>query len=131
MSLKLIPHNRVDICMGVAVRLPPICRRSKELVRGKKNLLVIRALSDHELLLYSLDPILSIHGILSLRESGGVSSQELSQIGLMRWWRWGCLLLMNLLVRLHVVEGCSIVCVFYTGKNSVIKIVHSSSEMVL
>jgi hypothetical protein len=26
-------------------------------------------------------------------------------MGMMRWWRWGCLLLMSLLVRLHVVVG--------------------------
>jgi hypothetical protein len=94
-SMKLIPRNRVDVCMGVVVRLSPICCWSKELLRSKKNLLAIHALSDHELLLNSLEPILGFHGILSLRESGGVSSQELTQTGLMRWWRWGCLLLMS------------------------------------
>jgi hypothetical protein len=35
---------------------------------------MIRELSDHELLLYSLEPILGFHGILSLRESGTTSS---------------------------------------------------------
>jgi hypothetical protein len=65
MSLELIPCNRVDVCMGVAVRLPLVCCHSKELARDQKNLLMIRALSDHELPLYSLEPILGFHGILS------------------------------------------------------------------
>jgi hypothetical protein len=52
---------------------------------GKKNFLVIHALGNHKLLLYPLEPILGFHGILSLREGGGVSLQELSQIGLVRW----------------------------------------------
>jgi hypothetical protein len=65
-SLELIPRDGVDICMVVIVRLPPICCRTKELVRGKKNLLMIRPLGDHDLLLNSLKPILSLHGILGL-----------------------------------------------------------------
>jgi hypothetical protein len=105
MSLELIPCNRVDVYVGVAVHLPPICCRSKELVLNKKNLLAIRALDNHELLLNSLEPIPGFHGILSLREIGAVSSRELSQMGLMRRWRWGCLLLMSLLDGLHVVES--------------------------
>jgi hypothetical protein len=71
MNLKLIPHNQIDVCMSIVVRLPPICCYPKELVCGKKNFLVIRALGDHELLLYPLELILSLHGILSLREGGG------------------------------------------------------------
>jgi hypothetical protein len=54
MSLELIPRDGVDICMGVTVRLSPICYCMKELVRGKKNLLAIHALGDHELLLNSM-----------------------------------------------------------------------------
>jgi hypothetical protein len=77
-SLKLIPHNRIDVYMSVAACLPPICCCHKELVRGKKNFLVICALGDHEILLYPLKPILNFHGFLSLREGGGASSQELS-----------------------------------------------------
>jgi hypothetical protein len=45
---------------------PPIGRRTKELVRGKKNLITIRALGDHELLLNSLKPIFGLHGVLDL-----------------------------------------------------------------
>jgi hypothetical protein len=41
MSLELIPHDGVDIYMGVTVCLPPIFYRTKELVHGKKNLLMI------------------------------------------------------------------------------------------
>jgi hypothetical protein len=63
--------------MGATVCLPPICYRTKELMRGKKNLLAIRALGDHELLLNSLKPIFDLHGVPGLCESGGVSSQEL------------------------------------------------------
>jgi hypothetical protein len=73
--LKLIPCNRIDIYVSVIVRLPSICCCPKELVHIKKNFLTIRALGDHELLLYPLKPILGFHGILSLREGGGASSQ--------------------------------------------------------
>jgi hypothetical protein len=52
--------------MGVAARFPPVGYHSKELVRSKKNFLVIRALGDHELLLNFLKPIFSFHWILSL-----------------------------------------------------------------
>jgi hypothetical protein len=66
MSLELIPRDGVDICMGVTVCLPPICCRTKELVRGKKNFLMIHALGDHELLLNSLKPIFGLLGVLGL-----------------------------------------------------------------
>jgi hypothetical protein len=66
MSLELVPRDGVNIYMGVTVSLPPICCRTKELMRGKKNLLTIRALGDHELLLNSLKPIFSLHGVLGL-----------------------------------------------------------------
>jgi hypothetical protein len=65
-SLELIPRDGVNICMGVTVRVPLICCRTKELVQGKKNLLAIRALGDHELLLNSLKPIFILHGVLGL-----------------------------------------------------------------
>jgi hypothetical protein len=105
MGLELVPRDGVDICMGVTVCLPPICCCMKELVRSKKNLLTIRALSDHELLLNSLDPIFSLHGVLGLWEGDGASSQELCQTRLVWWWRWRCLLLVSLLVGLHIIEG--------------------------
>jgi hypothetical protein len=73
-SLELIPRDGVDICMGVTVCLSPICCRTKELVHGKKNLLVICALGDHELLLNSIKPIFGLHGVLGLWEGGGASS---------------------------------------------------------
>jgi hypothetical protein len=76
-SLELISRDGVNICMGGIVCLPPICFRTKELVRDKKNLLVIRALGYHELLLNSLKPIFSLHGVFGLWEGGGASSQEL------------------------------------------------------
>jgi hypothetical protein len=70
-------------------------------VHDKKNFLVIHALGDHELLLYTLETILSFYWILSLREGGGPSSQELNQTGLVRWRGRMCLLL----VRLHIIKG--------------------------
>jgi hypothetical protein len=65
-SLELIPRDGVDIGMGVTVSISPICCRIKKLVRGKKNLLVIRALGDHELLLNSRKPIFGLHVVLGL-----------------------------------------------------------------
>jgi hypothetical protein len=66
MSLKLVPCDGVDICMGATVCLPPICCHTKELVCDKKNFLAIHALGDHELLLNSLKPIFGLHGVLGL-----------------------------------------------------------------
>jgi hypothetical protein len=100
-SLKLVPGDGVDVCMGVAVRLSPVGCCPIELVCSKKDLLAIYALGDHEFLLDPLEPILCVHGVFGLREGGGVSSQELRQMRLVQWWRWGCLLL----VGLHAVEG--------------------------
>jgi hypothetical protein len=104
-SLKLIPRNWIDVCMSIAVCLPPICYHPKELVCGKKNFLAIHALGDHELLLYPLEPVLGVHGIISLREGGGASSQKFSQPRLVRWLGRRCLVLVRLLVGLHVVES--------------------------
>jgi hypothetical protein len=53
-------------------------------VRGKKNFLAIHALGDHKLLLYPLEAILILHGIISLGEGGGASSQKLSKTRLVR-----------------------------------------------
>jgi hypothetical protein len=101
MSLELVPGDGVDVCMGIAICLPPISCCPIKLVRSKKDLLTIRAQGDHEFLLDPLEPILCVHGVFGLREGGGASSQELSQTRLVRWWRWGYLLL----VGLHAVEG--------------------------
>jgi hypothetical protein len=101
MSLELVPGDGVDICMGIAVRLPSVGCCPIELVCSEKDLLTISALGDHEFLLDPLEPIFCVHLVFGLRESGGARSQELRQIGLVWWWRWGYLLL----VGLHVVEG--------------------------
>jgi hypothetical protein len=61
MSLELVPHDGVNVCMGVAIRLPPVGCCSIELVCSKKDFLAIRALGDHEFLLNSLKPIFSFH----------------------------------------------------------------------
>jgi hypothetical protein len=66
MSLELVPHDGVDVGMGVAVCLPPVGCHSKELVHGKKNFLTIHALGDHDLLLNSLKPTFGFHWVLSL-----------------------------------------------------------------
>jgi hypothetical protein len=101
MSLELVPGDGVGVCKGVAVHLPPVGCCPIELVCSKKDLLAISALGDHEFLLDPLKPIFCVHGVFGLREGGGVSSQELRQMGLVWWWGWGYLLL----VGLHVVEG--------------------------
>jgi hypothetical protein len=100
-SLELVPGDGVNVCMGIAIRLPPASCCPIKLVRSKKDLLTIRALGDHEFLLDPFKPILCVHGVFGLREGGGASSQELHQTRLVRWWRWGYFLL----VGLHVVEG--------------------------
>jgi hypothetical protein len=100
-SLELVPGDGVDVCMGVTIRLSPVGCCPIELVCSENDLLAIRALGDHEFLLDPLEPIFSVHVVFGLREGGGVSSQELCQMGLVLCWRWGYLLL----VGLHVVEG--------------------------
>jgi hypothetical protein len=101
MSLELIPRDGVNLRMGVAICLPPVGCRSIELMRGKKDLLVIRALGDHEFLLNSLKTIFGFHWVLGLGECGRVSSQEFSKPGL-RWW-WWLVLLLRLVVRLELI----------------------------
>jgi hypothetical protein len=84
-SLELVLGDGVDVCMGIAIRLPPVSCYPIKLVRSKKDLLAIRALGDHEFLLDLLEPIFCVHGVFGLREGGGASSQELSQPRLVRW----------------------------------------------
>jgi hypothetical protein len=66
MSLELIPCDGVDFHMGIVLRLPPVGYCPIELVRSKKDFLVIRALGDHEFLFNPLEPIFCIHGVLGL-----------------------------------------------------------------
>jgi hypothetical protein len=65
-SLELIPCDGVNVHMGVVVRLPSVSCPSIELVCGKEDFLVIRALGDHKLLLNTLKPIFSFHWVLGL-----------------------------------------------------------------
>jgi hypothetical protein len=102
MSLELIPRDGVNVCMGVAIRLPPVGCCSIELVHSKKDFLAIHALGDHEFLLNSLKPIFGFHWVLGLEECGRASLQEFPKPGL-RWWWWWLLLLLSLVVRLELV----------------------------
>jgi hypothetical protein len=65
-SLELVPGDGVDICLGVAVRLPQVGCCPIELVCSKKDLLMIGALGDHEFHLDPLEPIFCVHGVFGL-----------------------------------------------------------------
>jgi hypothetical protein len=65
-SLELISGDGVDVCMGVAVRLPLVGCCPIELVCSKEDLLMIHALGYHEFLLDPLEPIFCVHGVFSL-----------------------------------------------------------------
>jgi hypothetical protein len=65
-SLELVPGDGVDVCMGVAVCLPPVGCCPIKLVCSKKDLLTISALGDHEFLLNPLEPIFCVHGVFGL-----------------------------------------------------------------
>jgi hypothetical protein len=65
-SLEPVPGDGVDVCMGIAVCLPPVGCCPIELVCSKEDLLVIRALGDHEFLLDPLEPIFCVNGVSSL-----------------------------------------------------------------
>jgi hypothetical protein len=65
-SLELIPCDGVDVHMGIAVCVPPVSCCPIELVRSKKDFLMIRALGDHEFLFNPLEPTFCIHGVLGL-----------------------------------------------------------------
>jgi hypothetical protein len=64
-SLELILGDRLNVCMRVAVHLPPVGCGPNELVCCEEDLLVIRALGDHEFLLDTVEPILCVHGSLA------------------------------------------------------------------
>jgi hypothetical protein len=100
-SLELVPCDGVDVCMGVAVRLPPVGYHSVELVRGKKDFLMIRVLGNHEHLLNSYKPIFGFHWVLGLGECGRASSLEFPKLGLRWWW---LLLMLCLVVWLELIE---------------------------
>jgi hypothetical protein len=51
MSLELIPANSIGVEVGVAVSLPPVCCGFEQLVRCEENLLMVRTLGYHQLLL--------------------------------------------------------------------------------
>jgi hypothetical protein len=65
-SLELIPCDGVNVHMGIAVCLPPVGYCPIELVRSKKDFLVICSLGDHEFLFNPLEPIFCLHGVLGL-----------------------------------------------------------------
>jgi hypothetical protein len=65
-SLELIPSDGLDVHMGIAVHLPLVGCCAIELVRSKKDLLMISALGDHEFLFNPLEPILCVHGVFGL-----------------------------------------------------------------
>jgi hypothetical protein len=72
-SLELVSCDGVDVHMGIAIRLPPVGCCPIGLVHSKKDLLVIRALGDHEFLFLPFEPIFCIHGVFGLLEGGGAS----------------------------------------------------------
>jgi hypothetical protein len=63
--LELVPGDGVDVCMAIAIRLPPVSCCPIKLVRSKKDLLTIHALGDHEFLLDPLKPIFCVYGVLA------------------------------------------------------------------
>jgi hypothetical protein len=66
MSLELIPHDGVNVFMGVALRLPLVGCYSIELVCDKKDFLMIHALGDHELMLNPFKPVFNFCWVLGL-----------------------------------------------------------------
>jgi hypothetical protein len=66
MSLELVPSDGVDVHMGIVGSLPLVGCYAIELVRSKKDLLVISALGDHEFLFNPPEPVFCIHGVFGL-----------------------------------------------------------------
>jgi hypothetical protein len=65
-SLELILGDGFDVCMSIAIRLPPVGCCPIKLVCSKEDLLTIRALGDHEFLLDPLEPIFCVHEVFDL-----------------------------------------------------------------
>jgi hypothetical protein len=66
MSFELVSYGGVNVYMCVAIHLPLVSCRSIELLRCKKDFLVIRAMGNHELLFKSHKPIFGFHWLLGL-----------------------------------------------------------------
>ena len=98
--IKFIPGDSFHIRMCAAVRIPPISCRTKQLVCSEEYLLPIVALSNQELLLDHLEPVISFQRILSLRESSS-SPQELSKAVLVLRWRRSLLILLQVVENLY------------------------------
>jgi hypothetical protein len=65
-GLEFIPHDELNIIVGIAACIPPVSGHSEELVCRIENIFVFIALGDQKFLLYGLEPAFGLHGILGL-----------------------------------------------------------------
>jgi hypothetical protein len=95
--LQLIPVDAFGFFMSFYICIPPIRCIAYKLVRSQQDLPTI-ALHDMKLLLYSLEPVIGIHGFHGVRESRWLSPLEFSN--LVSLLRLQCLLVLH-----HVSHG--------------------------
>ena len=74
--LQLLPSELRIWLQTSSIVMPPIANGLLKLVRSKVDLLIIITLDKSELLLHSLQPMISCHWVLSSRKDGWVGSHK-------------------------------------------------------
>jgi hypothetical protein len=78
--LELIPIDAFGFYMSFNIRIPPISYGAYKLVRSQQDLLPVVALHNLKLLLYSLEPIISIHGFHGVQKGWWLGPLEFSKL---------------------------------------------------
>ena len=93
---EFLPGDGVGIGVGGEVGLPPRLSCSPQQTGTIHNLLYVITLSDVQLPLHGVQPILSIHGVSRVSEHWGMTSHEFSTLVSRHLrLRWGLMLLLH------------------------------------
>jgi hypothetical protein len=78
--LELIPVDTLGFSMSFYICISPISCRAYQLVRSQHDLLPMVALHNLKLLLYSLEPVIDVHGFHKVREGWCLGPLEFSKL---------------------------------------------------
>jgi hypothetical protein len=78
--------DAIGFLMRFHVSIPPVVYRTRKLVRASQHLLTVVALHHMQLLLYRLEPIISIHRLHSMRKGRWLSALTIFKPIPRRWW---------------------------------------------
>jgi len=124
-SLELFPGNSVWVLMSKTIRFPLVLCGSLQLPRATQDLLCVIALSNDQLLLFGLEPILNLHGVSWVRKNGGANVLLPPWFWFWFWfwfsfWFWFYFILLSIwaipcINYVYMVINCSTVIGWYIG----------------